>query len=153
MKLLPIKRTLEENQEFIEHPDCRENIQMSLAFYSIVGFEPPWISYYAEVDDQLVGAAGFKGKPKAGKVEVAYGTFPAYRHQGIGTEMCRQLVLLSRQTDPTVRIMARTLPENNESASILRKNGFTLLGTIWDEEDGDVYEWELMKDEVPHTVV
>ncbi len=150
MELLPIKMTLAENREFTMHPVCQESIYMCVAFYEKAGFDPPWIGYYARLDGKLVGSAAFKGKPHAGKVEIAYGTFPQYRYQGVGTEICRLLVQLSLQTDPAIRITARTLPENNESGSILRKNGFKLLGTIWDEEDGNVWEWEFTKSHTPH---
>jgi hypothetical protein len=33
------------------------------------------------------------------------------------------------------------LPEENASTSILKKNGFVMLGTVWDDEDGNVWEW------------
>jgi RimJ/RimL family protein N-acetyltransferase len=74
--------------------------------------------------DTLVGSAAFKGKPKEGRVEIAYGVFPHYQNQGIGTEICGQLVLLALETDPTVIVTARTLPEENYSTRILRKNNF-----------------------------
>lgn len=130
------------NQPFLEHPDCREILQMTLDFYKRVGFDPPWIGYYAQHDGELVGSGAFKGRPKDGKVEIAYGTFPQHQHKGIGAEISRQLVQLSLATDPSVRITARTLPEENYSVRILRKTGFTLLGMVWDEEDGAVWEWE-----------
>lgn len=115
---------------------------MVIDFYNRAGFVPPWIGYYARLNDEFVGSAGFKGKPKDKKVEIAYGTFRKYEGKGIGTEMCRQLDLLAIRTDPHIRITARTLPEENASTSILKKNGFILLGTVWDDEDGNVWEWE-----------
>lgn len=145
MKLIPIKKTKAENQAFIDHPDCQESIYMTMYFFELQGYHPPWIGYYAQINNKLVGAAAFKGKPRARKVEIAYGSFPQYRKQGIGTEMCRQLVVLSQQTDPHILITARTLPENNASVSILKKNGFELLGRVWDKEDGNVLEWKYIK--------
>jgi RimJ/RimL family protein N-acetyltransferase len=142
MELQPIKRTLAGNQALLEHPDCRDIVQMTIDFYDRTGFDPPWISYSAWEEGRLVGVAAFKGKPRAGQVEIAYGTFPEYRHKGIATQMCRQLVRLALQTDSTLRVMARTLPDNAYSAGVLKKNGFELSGTIWDEEDGYVQEWE-----------
>jgi hypothetical protein len=38
--------------------------------------------------------------------------------------------------------MARTLPEENYSTKILRKNGFEWQGIVVDDDDGDVWEWE-----------
>ena len=145
MVLLPIKRLLEENPEFANHPDCQNSLPMSIEFYKKAGFESPWIGYYARAKHELVGAAAFKGKPLDGKVEIAYGTFPRFQHLGIGTQICKQLVLLSLKTNPFVRIFARTLREGNYSAKILRKNGFVWSGKVTDPEDGEVWEWEYKK--------
>ena len=141
MELLPIHPTAAENAAFANHPDCQDSVAPTLDFYQRVGYEPPWIGYYARIDDNLVGAAGFKGPPRNGQVEIAYGTFPAYQHQGVGTQMCRELVQLALEADPTLRITARTLPEENYSTKILRSNGFIWAGMTWEEEDGDVWEW------------
>jgi [ribosomal protein S5]-alanine N-acetyltransferase len=141
MRLIPVKEHAEENPEFIADPRCQESVYMSIDFYKRVGFDPPWICYYAYLDDQLVGCAGYKGKPIGGRVEIAYGTFEICRNQGIGTKICRELVELSLETDPSVIITARTLPENNYSTRILRKNGFLFSGVVLDPEDGEVWEW------------
>jgi RimJ/RimL family protein N-acetyltransferase len=141
MELLPINEHLEENPGFVSHPDCQDSLYMTIAFYKKIGFNPPWIGYYASIDGQLVGAAAYKGKPVNGQVEIAYGTFPAFQQKGIGTAICGGLVKLAQQTDPSVRITARTLPEENFSVKILRRNGFEFAGEVMDEEDGLVWEW------------
>lgn len=139
MEILPIT---EKNSEFIDNPLCREILFMTLDFYKITGFVPPWIGYFVRENGDLVGSGAFKGQPINGIVEIAYGTFEKYRNQGIGAAICNALVNLSLQTDPTVKIRARTLPEKNFSTRILQKNNFHLLGTVIDLEDGEVWEWE-----------
>ncbi|MBE7169207.1 MAG: GNAT family N-acetyltransferase [Williamsia sp.] len=146
MELIPIQPEPENNPEFASNPLCQESLPMTIDFYKRVGFQPPWICYYARLDDQLVGSVAFKGRPVNGTVEIAYGTFEPYQNRGIGAQLCRKLVELSLATDPSVRITARTLPENNFSARLLRRNGFRLLGTVQDPEDGSVWEWEYKKD-------
>ena len=141
MELVPIKELLEENGAFVENPLCQDSIYMAIDFYKKVGYNPPWISYYVKIENELVGAAAFKGKPVNGKIEIAYGTFGKYRNQGNGTSICRQLVNLSLKTDPSVTITARTLPEENFSTKLLRKNDFVFGGTVIDPEDGEVWEW------------
>jgi RimJ/RimL family protein N-acetyltransferase len=141
MELLPIKETPGGNEEFISNPLSRESIYMTIDFYKKVGFVPPWIGYYARQNDDLVGAAGFKGPPVNGRVEIAYGTFEKFQRQGVGTEVCKQLVELSLKADPSVKITARTLPEKNFSTRILEKNNFIFNGTVSDPEDGEVWEW------------
>ena len=145
INLLPIKRTLEENEAFANDPLCKETLGMCIEFYKRVGFNPRWICYYAEENGELIGSAAFKGRPVNSTVEIAYGTFENHRQKGIGTKICRQLVELSLANDPSVRITARTLPEHNYSTKILEKNKFILLGMVNDPEDGDVWEWEYKK--------
>jgi len=142
MKLIPIKEELDENQEFKNNPLCKDILEMTIGFYKRIGFAPPWICYFVEQDGQLVGSAGIKGKPVNGQIEIAYGTMESFQNQGIGTKICRALVALSLKTDPSIKITARTLPENNFSTKILKRNNFAFLGIVNDPEDGDVWEWE-----------
>ncbi len=97
-------------------------------------------------DDEFVAVGAFKGKPVNETIEIAYGTFDKYRNKGIATLVCKQLVELSLHTDPSVKITARTLPEENFSTKLLRKNNFIFIGTVDDPEDGEVWEWEFKND-------
>lgn len=141
INLVPIAKHMEENAAYAALPDCAEILSVSVQYYSMIGYYPPWIGYFAEADGVLKGSGGFKGAPFKGRVEIAYGTFSQFRHQGIGTAICRRLVELALATDPAVLIAARTLPENGYSARILEKNGFVLSGMVYDNDDGDVWEW------------
>lgn len=146
MNLLPIEIDERRNTRFFEEPECIEVLKVFTEHYKKVGFNKPWIAYFVANDNNnIIGGGGYKGRPKDGKVEISYGTFQKYRGRGIGTEICRQLVLLSLNTDPSVRITARALPENNASIGVLKRNGFECLGTVHDDEDGDVLEWEFKK--------
>jgi RimJ/RimL family protein N-acetyltransferase len=145
MKLLPIKEHLHENEDFATNPDCQDSLYMCIDFYKRAGFNPPWICYYVQIDNQLVAAAAFKGKPVNNKVEIAYGTFPQHQKKGIGTEIANKLVKLSLKTDPSIRITAQTLKEENYSVKILRKNNFELIGTAMDDDEGEVWEWEYIR--------
>ncbi|MGK2864313.1 MAG: GNAT family N-acetyltransferase [Chitinophagaceae bacterium] len=141
MEFFPISLDKRLNGEFETHPDCKEYLQVSIDFFSKVGYVLPWIGYYVKLNNEFVGSAAFKGKPKNKKVEISYGTFAKYQGRGIGTRICRHLVLIAIKTDPGVIVTARTLPQESASTSILKKNGFALAGTVWDEEDGNVWEW------------
>lgn len=146
MELVPVKEHLEENSIFANDPDCRDSLAMSIDFYKRIGFTPPWICYYTQLEDQLVGCAAYKGQPVNGKIEIAYGVFPQYWQKGIGTQIAKKPVEVALETDPSLIITARTLPEENFSARILRKNNFQLLGPLIDPKYGEVWEWEYMKD-------
>lgn len=145
MELLPIYETLDENATFAENPLCQESLFMCMEFYKKVGFTPPWLCYYVKQGGELVASAAFKGMPINGTVEIAYGTFEKFQRQGIATAVCKRLVELSMKTDSSVRITARTLPENNYSTRVLEKNDFICLGIVQDPEDGPVWEWEFQE--------
>ena len=146
MILLPIDIDVSSNSQFSENPECKSILNTYPGYYHKVGYNKPWIGYFATVDGiGIVGCGGYKGKPRDGRVEIAYGTFKNFEGQGIGKGICRHLVLLSLQTDPSIRITARTIMESNSSTAILKSNGFKCEGVVFDEEDGDVWEWEFQK--------
>ena len=76
-------------------------------------------------------------------VEMAYFTFPGFEKRGIATGMAQGLVAIARKCDPSVKIIAHTLAEENASNHILKKVGFVLSGTIDHPEDGKIWEWSL----------
>jgi [ribosomal protein S5]-alanine N-acetyltransferase len=150
MKLLPIEADISLNIKFGDHPECLDVLNVFPDYYGLVGFNKPWIGYFATRNGvEIIGCGGFKGKPQNGKVEIAYATFKKHQGQGIGKEICRKLVLLSLDADPTIRITARTLIENYGSIAILQHNGFICNGMANDEEDGDVWEWEYQRANQP----
>jgi len=153
MRLIPIKEHLYENEAFLAHPECSKTVDMCVDFYKKVGFNPPWICYYVELDGDLVAGFAFKGKPVNGRVEIAYVVFPEHQHKGIGTHAAQLLVELAAETDPNVVVTARTLPEESYSVRLLRKNNFKWTGMVEDKDDGAVWEWEYQKVNSPKSEV
>ncbi|MBA4853091.1 GNAT family N-acetyltransferase [Emticicia sp. BO119] len=141
MELVPIREYLDENDEWMKYPECQELVEMTVEFYERVGFTPPWICYFVKDNENIIGSAGIKGKPLNNTIEIAYGTMEEYRHQGVGTSICKSLVELSLKSDPSIKITARTLPQNKFSCRVLEKNNFTCVGIVDDPEDGEVLEW------------
>lgn len=143
MRLLPIDTNEEKNVRFLQNPECVEVLNVYPAFYKKVGFTKPWIGYFVSLyGEEVIGVGGYKGKPANNKIEIAYGVFQNHQGKGVATAICKELVQLSLQTDPTVRITARTLHDGFASQAVLKKNGFECMGTVLDEEDGEVLEWE-----------
>ncbi len=124
-------------------PDCQEIIDAMKAYYPQIGFHLPWVGYFVFDGDQVVGAGGFTGRPKAGVVEIAYGTFKNFEHRGIASFTCSELVRIAKKSDSEIIITAKTRPEDNASTKILRKNGFIYKEIVQDHEIGDAWLWEL----------
>ena len=118
-----------------------EACAQTIAHYRKAGFSPPWISFLARCDSDIVGVCAFTSAPSAARVEIAYHTFPFFQGQGIATAMVKELVRRACQADPTVELFAHTLPEHNASTAILRKLGFEFLGKVTLPEEGMIWEW------------
>lgn len=141
MEFIPITNESQQISAFEDQPEAKSIFEFSQLFYQKVGFNPPWIGYFANERGKLVGTGAFKGKPKQNSIEIAYATFEAFRQQGIATKMCQELVSIALKEDAGIKITARTLMEENPSTKVLKKNGFHLVGTVVDPEDGEVWEW------------
>lgn len=122
---------------------ARKACASTASVYGRVGFSPPWIGYLALSGPEVVGTCAFPAAPTAGRVEIAYFTFPPFEGRGIATAMASALIELARAAQPEIMIFAHTLPEPNASNRVLQKLGFTLTGTVDHPEEGKVWEWHL----------
>lgn len=113
--------------------------------YTTVGSFAPWIGYLAEEGGWIVGACGFKGPPDDQAVEIAYFTFPEFENQGVATRMAESMIEIARLANPSMRVLAQTLPERNASHRVLEKLQFKVVGMKQHEIDGKVVEWCLDK--------
>ena len=138
MKLIPITEHSKAPTEA-----CAEVHNQTLAYYKIIGYSEPWISYYLQDNGEFVGTCAFKGSPDAqGKVEIAYYTFEQFQSKGYGSAMCSLLIDIAK-TQGNILVSAQTLPAANASTAILTKNGFRHIGSAVDDEAGEVWEWVL----------
>jgi [ribosomal protein S5]-alanine N-acetyltransferase len=141
MKLEPIHIDEDQAMEIYANPFCLEIFKSYPAYYYKTGYFPPWIGYFVIEQNQVLGVGGFVGKPKEGRVEIAYGTRKEYEGKGIASFSCKQLILIARAAVPEIIITAKTAPENNASTKILKRNGFEYSGIVQDDEIGDAWEW------------
>jgi RimJ/RimL family protein N-acetyltransferase len=142
VKLIQINRSGTPQDGIGILPDlAREVCSGTVKLYETVDFIPPWIGYLATVEGRVVGSCGFKSPPRAGRVEIAYFTFPEFEGNGYATGMAQELLALAKEIAPDVLVVAQTLPEENASTSILKRVGFRLAGPVSHPEDGLVWEW------------
>lgn len=128
-----------------EHEYLRDVLPECVANYERTGYQEPWIAYVATNDGVIVGTCAFKTPPADAHVEIAYYTFPPYENHGYATQMAQCLVQIAEDTDDSIRVIARTLPIEGPSSSVLQKNHFVKTGEVLHPEDGLVWEWEYRK--------
>jgi len=107
-----------------------------------------WGSYFVihKDDRELIGTGGYKGGPdEHGMVEIGYEIRSAYRNQGLATETARLLVDFAFSQSGITTIWAHTLADDNGSAAVLKKIGFSFLEKTIDPDDGEVCRWILGK--------
>ena len=141
MTLLPITLDVDKTKEIYSTSYCQEILTVYPDYYQKVGYQPPWIGYFVQRDDQIVGVCGFVAPPQNNRIEIAYGTHKEYEGQGIASFSCQALISIIKSTDPNIIITAKTVPNLNPSTSILKRNGFIYSGIVQDHEIGDAWEW------------
>lgn len=119
-------------------------VDATTKLYQAVGFEKPWIGYFALRGSTVVGTCSFKSPPLMSRVEIAYFTFPEFEGTGVATAMARALVEIARNSGHDPVVAAQTLAERNASHQILEKLGFTHVESILHPEDGAIWEWQLL---------
>ena len=101
----------------------------------------PWCGYIARREDRPVGFGVFKNAPTDGIVEIGYLTFPAHERTGVASNVAAQMLDIAR--DAGVKcVIAHTLPEENASTEVLRRNQFEKTGEANDPDEGLVWRWE-----------
>ena len=144
LSLLPIERDGRPQGYSGALPEVAADSCAAMAqLYASAGFVTPWIGYLARAGDTLIGTCAFKAPPQAGRVEIAYFTFPEYEGRGYASAMAAELIALALSRDPAILVTAQTLPERNASHRILEKLGFAHVATLQHPEDGLVWEWHL----------
>jgi [ribosomal protein S5]-alanine N-acetyltransferase len=143
MELKVIELNTNKSDGIYSSDDCQLLLKTYDDYYPLIGFHLPWVGYVVVKQNTIVGSCGFTGQPKDGKVEIAYWTLKEFEGQGIASFSCKELVSISRKTDATVTITAKTEPGENASTKILQKNGFQFTEVVQDHEIGDAWLWTL----------
>ena len=140
--LIPVSPDLEKMKPYLSEPFFELAFNRMTDYYKIIGYELPWVGYFALNESELIGVGGIKGKPRNNRVEISYGTYPGLESKGISTAICCELVHIAREASSKVEVMARTLEKRNASTRILQKNKFELVGKVNDAKYGLVWEWQ-----------
>lgn len=142
MKLSPIPLEPDSSNPLYQNENCQALISIYDDYYPKNGYEPPWTGYFIIKEDKIVGSCGFTKAPVDSVVEIAYWTFPEYEGQGIASFACGELIRMANEADPTVKVTAKTAPDENPSVTILKKHHFQQAGVVQDEEIGEAWLWE-----------
>jgi [ribosomal protein S5]-alanine N-acetyltransferase len=121
---------------------ARELLEQTLQLLASDPRPHPWGCYLASVDGATIGTCAFKAAPDpSNRDEIAYMTFPAFEGRGHATAMAAALAGIAAAAGAATAI-AHTLPEENASTRVLRRNGFGFAGEAQDPEDGLIWRWE-----------
>ena len=142
MELRILQQNEDKTDNLFESVDCQTLLHMYEDYYPKIGFHLPWVAYLVVRQNKVVGSCSFTGKPKDGKVEIAYWTFKEFEGQGIASFACNELIKIAQNTDPKVTVTAKTAPEHSASTKILENNKFIFTEIVQDEEIGDAWFWK-----------
>ena len=131
-------------------PDRLDNfLQFRIADLEIDATAQPWLGRAIVLTDDdgtrhAIGSAGFHAPPDAdGRVEIGYRVEPAYRRQGVATEVVRTLFDWAARQHGVTRFRASVSPNNVASLAVIRGFGFRQVGVQIDDIDGEELVFEL----------
>lgn len=93
-------------------------------------------------DAAVVGSCMFKGPPKDGVVEIAYGIDPDQQGKGYATQAAHAMTDYASASGRVQLVIAHTLPDSAASQRVLAKCGFEFVREVLDPEDGLVWRFE-----------
>jgi RimJ/RimL family protein N-acetyltransferase len=143
-----VPRTSDEVRAMIDAmaPDARAQLSADwLALVAGATAPDPWVHGFVvrqRGTGAVVGQGGFKGPPRDGVVEIAYGTESEHLGKGYATETAAALVEHAFACADVRLVTAHTLPDNGASKRVLMKCGFEYVGDVVDPEDGLVWRFE-----------
>ena len=127
----------------LSDPEVTGQFAEQMAALSAQTQVPPWCGYIGWQADQPLGFGGFVGEPDAdGVVEIGYLTFPAHEGRGVASAVAAGMITIAR-SHGLRSVTAHTLPQENASTSVLRRNGFERDGVAQDPDEGTVWRWRL----------
>lgn len=145
IRLSPIPLNPDKSESIYDSQDCQTLLNAWEDYYQEIGYNLPWIGYFVWMENEIVGTVAFTGKPNENTVEISYWTFSKHEGKGISTASAVELIKITQETDPNLKIIAKTAPEKNASTRILEKCGFQYNRIVQDHEIGDAWEWVYTK--------
>ena len=109
-----------------------------------------WRHGFAVVEKEsryVIGNTAFVGPPdENGAVEIAYAIAPEFEGRGFATQAAGAITDFAFSDPRVKKVVAHTLPEENASTRVLKKNSFKFSGEIEHEHDGLIWRWERTRD-------
>jgi RimJ/RimL family protein N-acetyltransferase len=131
-------------------PDRLDNfLQFRIADLTEDASVQPWLGRAIVLTEvggtrRIIGSAGFHSPPDAkGRVEIGYRVEPAYRRQGVATEVARALFDWAAREHGVTRFRAAVAADNVASLAIIERFGFRQTGVQIDDIDGEELVFEL----------
>ncbi len=124
-------------------PEFPDSIQQGYDFLRAHPSALNWWMYLFihRLDQVLVGAGGFVGRPDAaGVVEIGYSVVPEYRRRGLASEAARGLTDYAFAHPEVTEVRAQTLPDGVASIRILKKLGMSEIA-----RDEEVVGWAMRR--------
>jgi len=104
--------------------------------------------YIHKQEKKVIGDGGFKGPPDTdGRVEIGYAIIPEYRNKGLATEGALALAEWAFSNVGVSKVCAETSVNGTASMRVVQKLGMQKCGARHDDEDGDLFCWQITREE------
>lgn len=103
----------------------------------LVDWLPHLVVWRGREGPQAVGEVGFHGPPRRGEAEIGYMIASPFRRKGYASEAAAGLLGWGESEGGLASVRASVDPGNLASLGVLRKLGFSVVGSYFHQERGD----------------
>ena len=96
---------------------------------------------------EIVGVAGFKGRPAGGSCEIGYSILPPFQGCGYATEAARRLIAWAFTHPEVQRVIAETLPDLPASIRVMEHCNMRFVGAGRPEEAQATIRYAISRDQ------
>ena len=107
-----------------------------------------WYVVVPQIERQLAGTVGFKGKPHDGSCEMGYSVLPEFEGCGYATEAARRLIAWAFEHAELEQLTAETLPDLAGSIRVMEKCGMRFISEGTPEGDGRTVRYAVSRAEL-----
>lgn len=133
----------------VNYPDTLDHfLQFRIADLNADPAAQPWLGRAIVLTEangtrRIIGSVGFHAPPGPdGRVEIGYRVEPAYRRQGVATEVARAMFDWAHGQGVD-RFRAAVAPDNVASLAVIARFGFRQVGVQIDDIDGEELVFDL----------
>ena len=121
-------KTVEDAKTYLKNGTLKSDDDFGFGFYKLL---------LKEENNKAIGTCGLVKREQLDNVDIGFAMLPEYEGKGFGYESCIAVLKLAKEQFKLNKVLAITLPTNNNSIKLLEKIGLSYEKRVKPFEDDE----------------